>query len=308
MLLISNKDSHVLLFTGQKGVGKKIFARSFAAALLGERHSKKVLADMHPDVIWLKPEGKLYMHSIASIEQMTGEASLSPFEATKKIYILDDADRMLPFSSNALLKILEEPPSHVSFILLTAHEELVLPTITSRCSKIPFFPISEEEIAQKLIEQGKDEEEAKNTALLSQGSFSLALKLLEKSEDPVHVYTLSLLRSFFLTSSSASFLEMLESIEKLCDADEEEGKVVYAVERILEDIFYWLRDLHYRRVDPNAKHLFFQKEHPQIPEKLPSLESAFLFLEEAKVALQRSIRPKIVLERLLNRLVIASRV
>ena len=307
-LSISEKDSHVLLFSGPKGVGKKSFAKAFGCTLLGEKHCKKIQAGIHPDVVWLKPEGKLYTHSLASIEQMLKEVSLSPFEATKKMYILEDAEKMLPFSSNALLKILEEPPSHVSFILVTAHEELMLPTIISRCSKIPFFPISEEEIVSALLQRDTPLEQAKSAALLSQGSFSLALASISADQEPIRAAFLSILRLFFLRRSSKELLEALESMDKWCDgAAEEEGKVAYALEKALEDLLFWVRDLHYRSVDTSPKYLFFPSETPFIPSKLPSLEAALVLIEEAQLALQRSLRPKIVLERLFSKIITVTR-
>jgi len=236
---------------------------------------------------------------------MLKEVSLSPFEATKKIYIIEDAEKMLPFSSNALLKILEEPPSHVSFILVTAHEELMLPTIISRCSKIPFFPIAEEDIVSALLQRNVGIEEAKSAALLSQGSFSLALASASADQEPIRAAFLSILRLFFLRRPSKELLEALESMDKWCDgaAEEEEGKVAYALEKALEDLLFWVRDLHYRSVDSSPKHLFFPGETPFIPSKLPSLEVALILIEEAQLALQRSLRPKIVLERLFSKII-----
>lgn len=305
-LSFSDKESHVLLFSGMKGVGKKSFAKAFSSLLLGDKHAKKIEANIHPDVVWLKPEGKLYMHSIASIEQMLKEASLSPFEASKKIYIIEDAEKMLPFSSNALLKILEEPPSHASFILLTAHEEHLLPTITSRCSKVPFFPIPEEEIVQALLDRNIGLEQAKSAAMLSQGSFSLALESTNAEQDPIRAAFLSILRSFLLKRPSKELLEALEAMDKWCDstAEEGEGKVVYALEKALEDLLFWVRDLHYRSIDSSAKYLFFPTEKIIIPPRLPSLETTLLLIEEAELALQRSLRPKVVMERLFSKICI----
>ncbi|MBF5058662.1 hypothetical protein [Candidatus Neptunochlamydia vexilliferae] len=74
---------------------------------------------------------------IEAIRTLIEEANLPPFESERKVFIIHEADRMLPSSSNALLKTLEEPPSFVTIILISAHPEALLPTITSRCFQVP---------------------------------------------------------------------------------------------------------------------------------------------------------------------------
>ncbi|MBF5058657.1 hypothetical protein [Candidatus Neptunochlamydia vexilliferae] len=90
-----------------------------------------------PDLRHLYPEGKSRRHPIEAIRTLIEEANLLPFESEHKVFIIHEADRMLPSSSNALLKILEEPPSFVTIILISAHPEALLPTITSRCFQVP---------------------------------------------------------------------------------------------------------------------------------------------------------------------------
>jgi len=105
-------------------------AFDLAKQLLGP--SPKIDSGNHPDLHYYAPEGKSGLHPIASIHQMIAEMSLPPFEAKCKVFILEDADAMLPSSSNALLKTLEEPNEDTYFLLMTHHPDRLLPTIRSR--------------------------------------------------------------------------------------------------------------------------------------------------------------------------------
>lgn len=139
-LLTSNTIPQSLLFAGPAGVGKATFAKAFAKTLL--KSTKKD----PPDLFILEPEGKNPLHSIESIRNAIKNLITSPFESTRKIIIIDDADKMLPPAANALLKTLEEPPSYGHFILTSSHPDRLLPTILSRCVSLPFKPLTHTEM------------------------------------------------------------------------------------------------------------------------------------------------------------------
>src|SRR5262245_4910664 len=94
---------HLLLFSGIEGIGKRSIAMAFARRWLQNTSDR----DLH----LLKPEGKTGMLSIKSVRRVIETLNLSPFVALGKVAIFDEAERMLPTSANALLKILEEPPA-----------------------------------------------------------------------------------------------------------------------------------------------------------------------------------------------------
>lgn len=133
------KTPHCLLFKGPKGSGKDALADAFARDLL------KTPKKDPPDLRHLYPEGKGNHHPIHSIRQFIEETGLPPFEAGRKVFIIHEADRMLPTSSNALLKTLEEPVSAVTIILITAYPELLLPTVISRSLQLTFTQLEPEE-------------------------------------------------------------------------------------------------------------------------------------------------------------------
>jgi len=131
-LVEKNCLPHLLLFTGPKDSDKKEFAHSLVQTWL----KNDCVKDLHH----YTPEGKLGMHSIQSIRRFVDEVALAPFGSHGKAFIIEDADRMLPTSANALLKTLEEPPANTLIILLSSAKERMLPTILSRCQEVRFCP------------------------------------------------------------------------------------------------------------------------------------------------------------------------
>ena len=98
------------------------------------RACRKALADIHPDVIHIRREADKSVVTVDQIRAMNIDACVLPNESSRKVYIIDEADRLkTPEAQNAALKTLEEPPAGVIFLLCTEKEELLLPTVRSRC-------------------------------------------------------------------------------------------------------------------------------------------------------------------------------
>jgi DNA polymerase-3 subunit delta' len=206
---------HALLFTGIEGVGKKRAAEIFAMACnclgygreqttvnSGEKGSnnnleitepcgicsscRKILSNSHPDVIHIEPSG--YSIRISQIRDLCGVLSLKPYEARIRVVIISDAHTMNSAASNALLKILEEPPDRTMLILTAPEKTDLIPTVSSRCQNIKFNPVPRKKIAQMLSEtKGMNPVDADIFAGISKGSVSGALnissrKLLNKRD------------------------------------------------------------------------------------------------------------------------------
>lgn len=151
LLKLLEKTPHALLFEGPKGGQKGEFADAFARTLL------KTEKKDPPDLRHLYPEGKAHHHPMDNIKQIIKEVALPPFEAKRKVFIIHDADRMLPSSANALLKTLEEPTGDAVIILVSSYPERLLPTVTSRCFRVPFSPFSQkekEDLSEKMFHIG----------------------------------------------------------------------------------------------------------------------------------------------------------
>ena len=138
---------HAFLFSGapeevQKGISA-LLDPLFQKA--GEAQFLKWKKGNHPDVHTLHPEGKGGLHSMQALRTLQEQCALVPLEGPKKCFILYDAERMLPTSSNALLKTFEEPQAKTLLILTTAYPERLLPTVRSRCQWYRFSDKQERE-------------------------------------------------------------------------------------------------------------------------------------------------------------------
>jgi DNA polymerase-3 subunit delta' len=180
------------LFAGTEGIGKGLFALALAKILISQSdpngyHLAKIEKGNHPDIRIYRPEGKIGMHSIDSMRQFSQEVYLPPYEAKWKIFIIHDAERMLPYSSNALLKTFEEPAQDSLIILLSSAPEELLPTVLSRCRRVIFQPVAQKAIADWLEKtQNAEKDKAWHIAGLSQGSVAQALRLLQQGREPAH--------------------------------------------------------------------------------------------------------------------------
>jgi DNA polymerase-3 subunit delta' len=163
------RPSHAYLFHGPPGVGKRTVARAFAAALLAEGSAApeqvrgRVARGAHPDLTWVTPSGAGEMLVGDIDEAVVAAAARTPFEARRRVFVLQDAHTLNDQAANRLLKTLEEPPSFAHFILLAPTTRELLATIASRCQQVRFDPLPTARIEARL----RDEHAAADSTMLA---------------------------------------------------------------------------------------------------------------------------------------------
>lgn len=345
-MLSKKAIGHSLLFAGPEGVGKSLFAYALATQLIcGEKqnshHLPKLKTGHHPDVHIYRPEGKLGLHSVQTLRELCEEVHFPPHEAEWKIFIIHEADRMLTYSANALLKTLEEPPPQTLMILLSSSPASLLPTIISRCRTLNFEELSQHEVREFLKERYQLEDDKLETIVhLAQGSLSRALSLIERGTDPNrHLLFKTLDQGGVTTYKALSSLvqSLTGEIEKAKKQVEEvakeelqkqapdglsahqqhalekelEGRVamimIHEFNALLEILLSWYRDLHLLKLNGSEellinKDYLFQLRNALQRGNIPSLEHIQAAIEETRLALQRSTTLNICLENLLLKL------
>jgi DNA polymerase-3 subunit delta' len=200
---------HAYLFAGPEGVGKAKAARLLAQAAncdapAAERPCgacapcRKIARGTHPDVFHLaeeramakagrwEPKGGRMPSKDIVVDQVRDvvdrRLALKRFEGRHRFVIVDPADAMNAAAQNALLKTLEEPPDDTTLVLVASSPDALLPTVRSRCARVPFAPLSDAVVAERLVAlRGVDGDAARAAAALAGGSLGRALALDPKA-------------------------------------------------------------------------------------------------------------------------------
>ena len=184
--------SHFYLISGPEGSGKRTLAKLLAAALMCTGAEKpcgscegcrKILSGVHPDFITVDdPEKKTV--PVDLIRQARADIYIQPNEGQRKIYLFPRGQDMGIPGQNALLKILEEPPSYGVFLLLTDNPERLLPTVRSRCTELALQGLPETLLRRELQQRFPDAQADTISAAVSRcgGYLGQALKLLEGAD------------------------------------------------------------------------------------------------------------------------------
>lgn len=177
----TGRVNHAYLFSGPSAVGKFMVARTLAAAVLCPRGGcgecnvcRRVIQEVHPDVTVIRPAGKNI--PVETIRKMRMDAYRKPSESERRIFIVKSAERMWEEGASTLLKVLEEPPANVVFVLVTANRQALLPTIRSRCQELRFSRVPLEELKDYIVEKkGVDPQDASLIVRLTGGVLGRAL-------------------------------------------------------------------------------------------------------------------------------------
>ena len=156
-IINTNNVAHSYMFVGKESIGKLLFAKEFAKAILCTSEQKtcnkcksciEFDTNNNPDFSILEPDGNSI--KIDQIRELTKKVYEKPVVSNKKVYIINDSNYMTKEAQNSLLKTLEEPPEYVTIILIASNENSFLPTIKSRCTKITFNKLTNSELSNIL--------------------------------------------------------------------------------------------------------------------------------------------------------------
>ena len=192
-LMESGRFPHALIIEGEEGIGKKTLAKDIACALVcrgddkpcGEcSQCKKAIAAIHPDISEYIPAGTANSFHVDTVRNIINDAYVQPNEADYKISILANAHCMNQNAQNALLKILEEPPKYVVFILTTNSKSALLSTVLSRSVCVSLEGVDIERAANYITShcENVDYNTAKKTVETFNGNIGKAIDSLQDSK------------------------------------------------------------------------------------------------------------------------------
>jgi DNA polymerase-3 subunit delta' len=266
-MLATSRLPGALLFVGEEGIGKKLFALEVARALncrtpvdleacgtcsactriLEINYPTSVDSDDWKQMIWtnhrdvgmvVAPKRVLRVEQMRAIER---EANFRPVEGKARVFLIDEADKLNDNSANALLKVLEEPPSTSHLILITSRPAMLLPTILSRCQLIRFAPLSPAEIEGYLTKNKLvDPSSARIRARASSGIIARALSGDLETFNAQRKAMLTVLEALVVSDNRA---QLLRSAEQLNEAQfkEEFEERLDVLETLIRDA--WMLSL-----------------------------------------------------------------
>ena len=235
---------HSYLFLGTEGIGKLLIAKEFAKKILCMENTNEfcmckscVCFDglNHPDFYCINEEGETI--KVETIRNLTEKVIEKPIVSNKKVYIINDCDKMTKEAQNCLLKTLEEPPEFAIIILISSNENVILNTIKSRCMSVKFKNIDDKELYKYAKENLGYEEISENLLKSFYGSIGKAIKSKEYKEKYKYVDVL------------VSNLIKKDIIEIML-----EGKIIYDKDNIFDILDYIIVCL-YSNSNKNQKYI-----------------------------------------------------
>lgn len=295
---------HALLFTGPNGVGKTALARELAKRLncTGEQppcgkclHCRQITGGSHPDVSIVERPDARESIAIQQVRELRDAASLRPFQARWKVYIIAGAEALTPQAADALLKTLEEPQGQVTIILTAPEADALSSTIVSRCRVLPLGGVERAVIEDALRKRGAEDDAAASIARLAQGRPGWAFralaapKLLQQQEEMVRR----------LSSVPVMGLEDRLQLAETLAADKKDRS---SVRRNLELLLLLTRDLLFVSQDlpPQiATTLHEDLGHGTRSYTLADIHAALRGIRVAMQRIDQNVDPRLTLEALL---------
>lgn len=297
--------SHAYIINGERYSGKEYIAKVFAMALQCEKGEvepcnechfcKQALSDNQPDIIKITHE-KPNTISVDDIrEQINADIGIKPYACEKKVYIINEAEKMNPQAQNALLKTLEEPPEYAVILILTTNLEALLPTIISRCVTLNMKPVDDKLVKDFLMRYVQvPDYKAEICAAFARGNIGKA-KILASSEefDKIKTEAIALLKHIDEMEQN----EISTAINQI-----KEYKV--EINDFLDILAIWYRDALMFKATADANNMIFRDEMQFIKQTASrstyeGLEIILKALDKAKARLNANVSFDLTVELLL---------
>ena len=301
-----DKVSHAYIINGEKNAGKEFIAKTFAMALqcenrqgtepCGECHScRQALSGNHPDIIFITHEkpGTIGVDDIR--RQVNNDVAIKPYKGPKKIYIMNEGEKMTAQAQNALLKTLEEPPEYAVLLILTGNVDSLLQTILSRCVVLNMKPAKDAQIKKYLMETMEiPDYKADICVAFARGNVGKA-KLLASSEefDKVKEEAITLLKYI----KEMELNEIVAAIKKITEYK-------FDVNDYMDILSIWYRDVLLFKATHDANLLIFKEEIQHIRKvadksAYEGIEKIIDALGKSKQRLNANVNFDLTMERLL---------
>jgi DNA polymerase-3 subunit delta' len=235
-------------------------------------------------------EDKQALISREESREIIKKLSLKPFESKNKVMIIWQPELMHTSAANGILKILEEPPPHTFFILVSNAAEKLLPTIISRTQIVTVPLLSDDELASYLSDkQGLDSSKTQKIVQLADGNINAALKLLEKEEDNNTQRFTEWMRACFKRNYGAlvGIAEDYHSLDKLS----QKNLITYSINMMRETLLYTAQATEMNRT--RGDELKFVQDFSKVM-NLDKIEKSFTLLNEASYHLERNGSAKMI--------------
>lgn len=305
--LENGRSVHAYIVEGPDGSGKEDFASFCATALVctGEKkpcgvcsNCKMIKSGGHPDIAYIEPPKDKKTISVDEVRRLRRDTTVLPNEGNRKVYIIKNGELLTDQVQNAMLKTLEEPPSFVTFFILTSKREALLATIRSRCRAIRLNAMSDSDIFDYLKEGYPkiDEDALESAAKRSGGQIGRAIELLGKDNVNLHSVAIKLFDSLILPNGNryellTSLLGLKYKREGYCD--------------LFDEMILGLRDLLLQKCSSRTGMLFFEQEEIKKYIRLCSKDAIVRWLgitEDVRDKIDRNVNLNAALTHLVQEL------
>ncbi len=300
-----NKVSHAYIINGERSSGKEFIAKIFAKTLQCEKGGTEACDECHsckqaqsgnqPDIIYISHE-KPNSISVEDIRaQINNDIVIKPYSSPRKVYIMNDGEKMTPQAQNALLKTLEEPPEYAVILILTTNVEAMLPTVLSRCVVLNMKPVPDKKVKEFLMKELEvPDYKADICVAFARGNIGKA-KMLASSEefDKVKEEAITLVK--YINDMEIS--EIVKAIKNI-------SEYKFEITDYLDILSVWYRDVLLFKATKDANSMIFRDEIQYIRKvadrsTYEGIETIVKALQQAKRRLDANVNFDLTMELLL---------